>query len=321
MSVLSNLGVSGMSSLLPSKLLSEKSTKVEFKAWYEKIMNYLGCYGLESCVKLSVKSLENDDSEDEAKSKKSNKSGKAAVAVAGLEEKSWLAYTVIMSRLDDALIVQFSTLERGNAALLMNAISNRFSAVNFFSKLQARRDFNRIKLKADESISSYGARIKYAAKELELMDSSVCVNEMELISRLVDGLPEEYDMLIVGLVRGIETITYDEFVQILESKCSLSKLKLKGGKHGSSPSNGAAGAAVSNGEKFYGRCFKCNKVGHRSVDCGKDSKLIDPGDYLAGVTVKDNSESDSDNGGSGATAGVSVAVDLDTLIEGYREPD
>src|ERR1700712_1804606 len=104
MSVLSNLGVSGMSSLLPSKLLSEKSTKVEFKAWYEKIMNYLGCYGLESCVKLSVKSLENDDSEDEAKSKKSNKSGKAAAAVAGLEEKSWLAYTVIMSRLDDALI-------------------------------------------------------------------------------------------------------------------------------------------------------------------------------------------------------------------------
>jgi hypothetical protein len=309
--LLSNLGVPSLSSLLPSKVLSEKSTKVEFKAWYEKIMNYLCCYGLDGCIKLSVKSLEND--EEDAKSKKSNKSGKG---VADLEQKSWLAYTVIMSRLDDALIVQFSTLEKGNAAALMNAIKGRFSAVNFFSKLQARRDFNRIKLKANESISSYGARIKYGAKELELMDSSVKVNEMELISRLVDGLPEEYDVLIVGLVRGIETITFDEFVQILESKCSLSRLK--GGSSDSSPSANAAAAAaaISDGKKFYGRCFKCKQVGHRSVDCNRN-KLVDPGDYLAGTSLRENS---SNNGGPDATAGVSVAVDLDTLLEGGHDP-
>jgi hypothetical protein len=299
-SVLGGLGVSGMNSLLPDKVLSEKSTKVEFKAWYEKIMNYLGCYGLESCVKLGVKSnIEND--EEDVKSKSGNKSSKNGVA--GLEQKSWLAYSVIMSRLDDTLIVQFSTLEKGNASALMNAIFNRFSAVNFFSKLQARRDFNRIKLKANESISSYGARIKYGAKELELMDSSVKVNEMELISRLVDGLPEEYDMLIIGLVRGIETITFDEFVQILESKCSLSKWK---GVATTAPSSATAGAVV--GQRFSGRCFKCNKIGHRSVDCGKD-RLVDP-DYLAGSTL-------IDNGGPNATAGVSVAVDLDTLLEGH----
>jgi hypothetical protein len=194
-------------------------------------------------------------------------------------------------------------LEKGNASALMNAIFNRFSAVNFFSKLQARRDFNRIKLKANESISSYGARIKYGAKELELMDTSVKVNEMELISRLVDGLPEEYDMLIIGLVRGIETITFDEFVQILESKCSLSKWK---GVATTAPSSATAGAVV--GQRFSGRCFKCNKIGHRSVDCGKD-RLVDP-DYLAGSTL-------IDNGGPNATAGVSVAVDLDTLLEGH----
>jgi hypothetical protein len=282
-SVLGSLGVSGMSSLLPDKVLSEKSTKVEFKAWYEKIMNYLGCYGLESCVKLGVKSnIEND--EEDVKSKSGNKSSKNGVA--GLEQKSWLAYSVIMSRLDDTLIVQFSTLEKGNASALMNAIFNRFSAVNFFSKLQARRDFNRIKLKANESISSYGARIKYGAKELELMDSSVKVNEMELISRLVDGLPEEYDMLIIGLVRGIETITFDEFVQILESKCSLSTWK---GGATVAPSSAVVGAVAS--QRFSGRCFKCNKIGHRSVDCGKDKLVKSDRDHvdLAGVTVKETS--------------------------------
>jgi len=303
-SVLGSLGVSGMSSLLPDKVLSEKSTKVEFKAWYEKIMNYLGCYGLESCIKLGVKSIEND--EEDAKSKSGNKSSKNGVA--GLEQKSWLAYSVIMSRLDDTLIVQFSTLEKGNASVLMNAVFNRFSAVNFFSKLQARRDFNRIKLKANESISSYGARIKYGAKELELMDISVKVNEMELISRLVDGLPEEYDILILGLVRGIETITFDEFVQILESKCSLSKWK---GGATVAPSVAVAGATV--GQRFSGRCFKCNKIGHRSVDCGKDKLQRDVD--LAGVTVKETSS----NGGPSA-ASDSGLVDLDTYLEGNHDP-
>ena len=219
-----------------------------------------------------------------------------------------------MSRLDDALIVQFSTLEKGNASCLMNAYLSRFSAVNFFSKLQARRDFNRIKLKANESISSYGARIKYGAKELELMDSSVKVNEMELISRLVDGLPEEYDMLIIGLVRGIETITFDEFVQILESKCSLSKWK---GVATTAPSSATAGAVV--GQRFSGRCFKCNKLGHKSIDCGK----VDVGDhnnYLAGSTLKENL---SDNGGPSvliAAARESVGMHLDEYLEGGHDP-
>lgn len=259
------LGASGMSSLLPDKVLSEKSTKVEFKAWYEKIMNYLGCYGLESCIKLNVTSSTENNEEEEEEEEAKVKGNKSSKSPAKLEQKSWLAYSVIMSRLDDQLIVQFSTLEKGDASALMNAIYNRFNAVNFFSKLQARRDFNRIKLKANESISSYGARIKYAAKELELMDSSVEINEMELISRLVDGLPEEYDMLIVGLVRGIENISFDEFVQILESKCSLSKLK------GGPSSGGAIAAAAVASDQFKGKCYRCHKFGHKSSNCIMDT--------------------------------------------------
>jgi hypothetical protein len=235
---LGSVSLSGLGSLLPDKLLNERSSKVEFKAWYEKIKNYLGCCGLIDV--LISDSNEDDNDEQDNKKGRSNKSSKSSV-IADLAQKSWLAYSIIMSRLDDQLIVQFSTIEKGDAKALMDAINNRFSAVNFFSKLQARRDFNRIKLKNNESISSYGARIKYGAKEIELMDDSVTVSEMELISRLVDGLPEEYDSLIIGLVRGIETISFDEFVTILESKCSLSKLK--------------------------GRCYRCNKIGHRKSEC------------------------------------------------------
>src|SRR4051794_40618717 len=125
----SNLSLAGMNSLLPDKVLTERSNKVEFKAWYEKIMNYLGCYGLESLVNINV-----DKDEEKAGKSKTRKNSSVDV---GLHQKSWLAYSIIMSRLDDQLIVQFSTAEKGNASALMNAIYSRFSAVNFFSKLQA----------------------------------------------------------------------------------------------------------------------------------------------------------------------------------------
>ncbi|MGZ8855558.1 MAG: hypothetical protein ACXW07_06460 [Nitrososphaeraceae archaeon] len=270
-------------SLLPEKLLNEKSNKIEYKAWYEKIMNYMGCCGLEEVVKIdsSVGTGKDDDNENEAK----DKSGKLNKAAASLQQKSWLAYSIIVSRLSDSLVIQFSTVDKGNARMLLSAINNRFGAVNFFSKLQARRDFNHIGLRSNESISSYGARIKYAAKELELMDNLVKVSEMELISRLVDGLPKEYDSLILGLVRGIETITFDEFVMILESKCSLSKIKNsnyynnnynKSSSGSSNPESTVAGhKEFVNAAVFRGNCYKCGEYGHRSNNCNNSNEQND----------------------------------------------
>lgn len=261
-----------MALLLPEKVLHEKATKVEYRAWYEKIMNYLGCCGLDDVV--IIKTDASNEDEDENKQERFNKSsGKGAMST---QQKSWLAYSIIVSRLEDSLIIQFSTIEKGNASLLMSAINNRFNSVNFFSKLKARRDFNRISLKSSETISSYGARIKYAAKELELMDNAVKVGELELISRLVDGLPKDYDNLILGLVRGIETITFDEFVSVLESKCSLSKLKSVNKGEDSVVSDTSSANAIASfaalRKEFKGRCYNCGKSGHTSANCNESNQ-------------------------------------------------
>jgi hypothetical protein len=256
-----------LAGLLPEKVLSMKSNKIEYKVWYEKIINYLGCCGLGDVVLLgngnSMGDLSDSKEKTSSKSKGNNTSNssnsKNTADPVVTAQRSWLVYSIIMARLDDQLVIQFSTIEKGNALELLRAIRNRFSAVNFFSKLQARREFNHISLSKGETISSYGARIKYVAKELELMDTAVSIGEMELISRLVDGLPKEYDNLILGLVRGIETITFDEFITILESKLSMSKMK-----GGDGETSGGATAALAS---FKGDCFKCGKAGHKSVDC------------------------------------------------------
>ena len=191
----SNIVLPNMALLLPEKVLQEKATKVEYRAWNEKIMNYLGCCGLDDVVVINKTSNGSNDTENEDKQEKIGKGSSKGMMT--IQQKSWLAYSIIVSRLEDSLIIQFSTIEKGNASLLMSVIHNRFNSVNFFSKLKARRDFNRIVLRSSETISSYGARIKYAARELELMDSVVKVGELELISRLVDGLPKDYDNLIL----------------------------------------------------------------------------------------------------------------------------
>jgi hypothetical protein len=225
-------------------------------------MNYLACCDLADAL------LSSDEVKVGSKSSKK-------IDVVGLQQKCVLVYSIIMSRLDDQLIIQFSTIEKGNAFKLLEAIKNRFGAVNFFSKLQARREFNRIVLRNDESISSYGARIRYAAKELELMDKEVNVSEMELISRLVDGLPKEYDNLILGLVRGIETIKFEEFVTILESKVSMSRKKegvvdfvpnFEGSEFASAAYSHRRGMF-----KTRGNCYTCGEPGHKSSECEKQS--------------------------------------------------
>jgi len=106
------------------------------------------------------------------------------------------------------------------------------------------------------------------------MDTAVNVSEMELISRLVDGLPKEYDNLILGLVRGIETIKFEEFVTILESKVSMSKMK--GGLVGGLVPNfegefaNAASCRRQRGRfKTGGICYTCGEPGHKSSECEK----------------------------------------------------
>jgi len=97
-----NLSLSGMNSLLPEKLLNEKSSKVEYKAWFEKISNYLSCIGLElNALKFSA-------SINGSSTRNSKDHG-------SVDQKSWLAYSIIMSRLDDQLVVQLSTVVKGDA--------------------------------------------------------------------------------------------------------------------------------------------------------------------------------------------------------------
>jgi hypothetical protein len=64
---MSEIGSSGggsgfrLNGLLPNVTLTEKSSKLEYKGWYERIMNYLLCSNLESTVEYEF-----DDSEMKA---------------------------------------------------------------------------------------------------------------------------------------------------------------------------------------------------------------------------------------------------------------
>jgi hypothetical protein len=279
---------STLASLLPQKLLSDKTSKVEYKAWQQKIDNYLCCCELEEAVETEVKEDSSIESGAYENTKKSSKSNAHQLT---LKQKSAIAYGIIVSRLEDQLLIQLSTVEKNNSYKLMQAIKSRFGTVNFFSRLQARRDFNRIHLKANESMASYGARIRCAARELESMDSKslVEISELELISRLVDGLPKEFDNLILGLVRGIETITFDEFVAILESRYSMSKGK---SSHGAGDSSGdsvdnpiriaaAAMGSNRNHQRFNGTCYRCKQSGHRAAECEAQGETRDTVDITS----------------------------------------
>jgi hypothetical protein len=258
-----------LNSLLPNVTLSEKSSKLEYKGWYERIMNYLLCSNLENTVEyefddseMKVSRLSFDPSPVNSKKNEKTKDNVSATSVGVVpkvsKKDSLIAYSVIISRLDNDLINQFSTIERGNAYALMHAIGSKFNAVNFLSKLKCRRDFNLIRMGVSESVSAYGARIKCAAHEIELSDRGVKIGETELIGRFLDGLPKEYDDLITGLIQGIDEISFDQFAEIIQTKSEFIKRRdaneLDGPK-----------SAFQAGRQLI--CWGCKKPGHRVYDC------------------------------------------------------
>ena len=266
----------GLNALLPIITLSERSSKLEYKGWYERIMNYLLCSNLERTVEqefdegeMKASRLSLVPSPDKKKKIKEVNKENAEVVVAEKvsKQQSLLAYAVIISRLDNDLINQFSTIERGNAYALMQAIKNKFNVVNFLSRLKARRDFNLISMNRNESVSAYGARIKCAAHEIELGDDSIKIGELELIGRFLDGLPKNYDDLITGLIQGIENISFDQFAEIIQTKSAF--INRRDDESKSSNMNEANKAFYSNRPLI---CYKCGKPGHKANNCPKPDR-------------------------------------------------
>jgi hypothetical protein len=187
-----------------------------------------------------------------------------------------LAYSVIISVLDDELINQFSTVERGNAFELMSAIKRKFNTINLFTKINSRREFNLIRMNKAESVTQYGSRIKCAAHELELVDNSVKVGELELISRFIDGLPSEYNDLVVSITSRMDDISFDEFVEIFESKELLDDKRVSNNysnKNVAKRSNDVMESAHYTNPNI--QCYNCGNKGHKQYKCPepvKDSK-------------------------------------------------
>jgi hypothetical protein len=203
--------------------------------------------------------VKNKKNENSKKIIKDNDSVTSVGIVPKVSKKdSLIAYSVIISRLDNDLINQFSTIERGNAYALMHAIESKFNAVNFLSKLKCRRDFNLIRMGGNESVSAYGARIKCAAHEIELSDKGVKIGETELIGRFLDGLPEVYDDLITGLIQGIEEISFDQFAEIIQTKSEFIN------RRDNEELDDDKSALHARRQLI---CWGCKKSGHRVYDC------------------------------------------------------
>jgi hypothetical protein len=261
--------------LLPDTKLKEKSSKLEYKGWYEKVLNYLMCTQLIDTIEIQLDEAEIKSSRLSASPIKTRSSVRQdtedkSVAVdklVGFKARAMLAYSVIISVLDDELINQFSTVERGNAFQLMSAIKRKYNTINLFTKINARREFNLIKMDRSESMTQYASRIKCAAHELELVDSSVKVGELELVSRFIDGLPGEFNDLVVSITSRMEDISYDEFVEIFESKELLDDKRSSRNNNTAKRSGNSAYETVNHVRHSNYKCYSCGEVGHIKARC------------------------------------------------------
>jgi gag-polypeptide of LTR copia-type len=158
------------------------------------------------------------------------------------------------------------------AADMWKCLMNAFQRCSLLNKLAARRRFYTVSMEEDEHTLGYINRVRHMADELKSMDC--VVGDEEVVMAILNGLPSEYDHLIVALDAmggdGETKLTLD----VTKSRLLQGEQRKneRCGREGMAVKNEQAAALIGNArhKKVWGPgevrseniCHRCHKPGH-----------------------------------------------------------
>ena len=113
-------------------------------------------------------------------------------------------------------------------------------------------DLTSLKMSSDEEVGDYLYRAEKIASSLKI--TGEVVNDRLLISAVLRGLPQEFDIFTSVATEEDRTQTFDEFKDLLTSFEELEKTR-------------AATSQQSATRKKAITCYTCGKPGHKSFQC------------------------------------------------------
>ena len=151
-----------------------------------------------------------------------------------------------------------------------DTLKGQFERNTFANKMFLKRQYFTTKMSEGQSVRDHLKCMKEISDKLAALGSAVA--EEEQVVALLISLPASYQTLVTALeAKG------DEFVQ--QALVSEEQKRQVSTSTAEDDQNSALQASKSTAKPFRGRCYTCNKEGHRSYECPekpvKSSKASD----------------------------------------------
>ena len=149
-------------------------------------------------------------------------------------------------------------------------LEKTYGAVTITSRLLLEKQFTQVRMMPNDSVQSYVSRVIHIAGQLR--SAKLQVDDVTIISRMMAGLPKKWESLVSAIESVADsTLTIDYVIKRLvnqEAKERMAEEQTDDVAMHVSGHQGRAGPKTSGGKKgFGGRCFYCNKPGHKKANC------------------------------------------------------
>lgn len=175
--------------------------------------------------------------------------------------------------------------EKSTAKEMWESLQKVFAKKSVTSQLLVRKQLLNLRMKESDSVTGHLVKFENLIRKLKLSGATIVEND--ILAQLFMTLPSKFDALITAL----QTIDEQDLtLNLVKERLLLEEIKLSDRQeHESSDLHESSVFATK--KKVKGKCFKCNKFGHKSSECRvvKDEK---PNKYEA-KSVKKTSGSNA----------------------------
>jgi hypothetical protein len=266
---------------------------IMFSLWKMQIMAYLDEAGLLGVVENPVCGITTSSIETIVKVEdntiKSEEKAQLTQEQQKLMKKSMTAYNLLLLTLQNEQLHMVIDVPRGNAHGVWSALIKRYERKTVASKTQLRNQLYNNKLRSDESIDMYIARIKQIV--LSLSDMGSKLSNDELIYILFKGLPSSSGSLIDILstndklqfeeactsIRDRQEridLTEDEHNYALQVSDNNNNYNKKNDQNKVPKQSGTNNKSFNKNKqnKPYIKCDTCNEIGHAPYYCPQNKQ-------------------------------------------------
>ena len=249
----------------------EKSIKViqfsgkheDWNVWKEKFLAKANRKGFKEVLLGEVEIPKDSITTNEAKEiKKLNVFGfeELIMSMKGDTPEGKVAFTLVKNCKSD-------DYKSGNVAEAFESLMERYEPKDAPTLSDYHRQFYGARLRKRSDPASFITYMENLRIHMKEMGS--VITDKQFMMQIINNLNQDYDMELKMLEEQIDNTEKPLTIDKMRTKLStqFKRLKKMRSRHYDSSSDEEEGYALYAGGKFKGRCHKCGKWGHKSVDC------------------------------------------------------